>query len=354
QLHEFGVDISSGQLSRILVEGHDNFHKEKEDILTTGLEISYYINVDDTGARHDGQNGVCTHVGNELFAWFKSTESKSRINFLELLRGSQNDYHINEDALAYMEAQKLPKAKLQILKEDSLKIFIAKEQWEKHLQKVGITQQHHIRIATEGALVGSVLENGFNPDMAIVSDDAGQFNVFLHALCWVHAERTINKIVPFANNQRLALDESRKKIWDLYADLKEYKNHPVHEKKVEIDSRFERIFQDKTCFMTLNLALKRLYKNKAELLLVLDRPDIPLYNNTSERDIREYVKRRKISGGTRSDLGRKCRDTFISLKKTCRNLAVSSWHYINDRVSKNNTITQLDAIMRQKAVTSTF
>ncbi|MES0338424.1 MAG: hypothetical protein SFH39_18925, partial [Candidatus Magnetobacterium sp. LHC-1] len=75
---------------------------------------------------------------------------------------------------------------------------------------------------------------------------------------------------------------------------------------------------------------------------------------TSERDIREYVKRRKISGGTRSDLGRKCRDTFISLKKTCRKLAVSFWHYINDRVSKNNTITQLDAIMRQKAVTSTF
>ena len=39
---------------------------------------------------------------------------------------------------------------------------------------------------------------------------------------------------------------------------------------------------------------------------------------SSERDIRKYVKRRKVSGGTRSDEGRQCRDTFASLKKTCK------------------------------------
>jgi hypothetical protein len=67
QLHEFGVEISSGQINRILVEGQDGLHEEKNDILTTGLEISPYINVDDTAARHDGKNGVCTHIGNDLF-----------------------------------------------------------------------------------------------------------------------------------------------------------------------------------------------------------------------------------------------------------------------------------------------
>jgi hypothetical protein len=45
----------------------------------------------------------------------------------------------------------------------------------------------------------------------------------------------------------------------------------------------------------------------------------------SETDIREYVKRRKISGGTRSEAGRRDRDTFASLKKTCRKLSVSFW-----------------------------
>ncbi|HDH06180.1 MAG TPA: hypothetical protein ENH01_10825, partial [Nitrospirae bacterium] len=94
-----------------------------------------------------------------------------------------------------------------------------------------------------------------------------------------------------------------------------YKENPAQDKKIKLQDRFDGIFQEETCFVTLNLALKRLYKNKAELLLVLDRPEIPLHNNASETDIREYVKRRKVSGGTRSDAGRKCRDTFTSLKK---------------------------------------
>ncbi|MEW6352477.1 MAG: hypothetical protein AB1646_25795, partial [Thermodesulfobacteriota bacterium] len=42
----------------------------QDEILRVGLEISDYINVDDTGARHKGKNGYCTHIGNELFAWF--------------------------------------------------------------------------------------------------------------------------------------------------------------------------------------------------------------------------------------------------------------------------------------------
>ena len=88
---------------------------------------------------------------------------------------------------------------------------------------------------------------------------------------------------------------------------------------------FDQIFTTKTSSATLNAALKRIYNNKSELLLVLDRPDIPLHNNGVENAIREYVKKRKISGSTRSESGRKCRDTFTSLKKTCRKLGVSFW-----------------------------
>ena len=99
----------------------------------------------------------------------------------------------------------------------------------------------------------------------------------------------------------------------------------------------------------LNLALKRLYENKAELLLVLDRPEIPLHNNLSENDIREYVKKRKISGSTRSELGRRCRDTFTSLKKTCRKLDISFWDYLMDRLSNSNAIPFLPEIIVQHA-----
>ena len=57
-------------------------------MLPAGLEVSTYVQVDDTGARHQGRNGYCTHIGNDLFATFESTDSKSRLNFLEVLRAS--------------------------------------------------------------------------------------------------------------------------------------------------------------------------------------------------------------------------------------------------------------------------
>jgi hypothetical protein len=92
QLQEFGIDISKGQVNRIITEGKECFHKEKDEILISGLNVANYINVDDTGARHKGENGYCTQIGNELFSWFKSTKSKSRINFLQLLRTIHSNF----------------------------------------------------------------------------------------------------------------------------------------------------------------------------------------------------------------------------------------------------------------------
>jgi hypothetical protein len=48
-------------------------------------------------------------------------------------------------------------------------------------------------------------------------------------------------------------------------------------------------------FETLNQTLQRIHRNKAELLLVRDRPDIVLHTNGSERDLRDPVKKRKVS-----------------------------------------------------------
>jgi hypothetical protein len=118
ELRAFGVQISAGQLNRLLTKGHEEFHAEKAELLRVGLAVSSYINVDDTAARHQGQNGYCTHIGNELFTWFASTESKSRINFLELLRAGQTDYVIDAAARAYMTHQQLPQAQLRLFAED--------------------------------------------------------------------------------------------------------------------------------------------------------------------------------------------------------------------------------------------
>jgi hypothetical protein len=350
QLHEIGIDISAGQLNNILIEDKDRFHAEKDQILSAGLEVSSYLNVDDTGARHKGKNGYCTHIGNELFSFFESTQSKSRINFLKLLRAGHSDVVINMDAIGYMQANKLPKYVLQPIIANLDGIFADDRQWNDFLTAKGIITDRHVQIATEGALIGSVIEHGISNDLTIISDDAGQFNVLVHALCWIHAERLISKIIPFTEEQKEDLDTVQDEIWKLYQSLKRYRENPRPESKSRLEAKFDQIFTMKTSSVMLNQALKRLYSNKSELLLVLDRPEIPLHNNVAENAIREYVKRRKISGGTRSETGRKCRDTFTSLKKTCRKLGLSFWGYLKDRIENANLIPQLPDLIRQQAL----
>ena len=165
----------------------------------------------------------------------------------------------------------------------------------------------------------------------------------------MHAERLIHKLIPLNEHHRDDQQAIRTQIWDFYAGLKKYKAAPSEERKAELDRRFDEIFTTKTRFETLNQVLNRLHQNKSELLLVLERPEIPLHTNDSERDIRDYVKKRKISGGTRSDLGRRCRDTFASLKKTCHKLRISFWEFIIDRLSAANAIPPLPTLIGEQA-----
>jgi hypothetical protein len=348
QLREFDVDISAGQINNLLIEEKDRFHQEKDRILSVGLEVSTYINVDDTGARHQGKNGYCTHIGNESFSWFESTWSKSRINFLRLLRAGHSDLVINMDAICYMQSNKLPQKALQAVTDNLGTIFAHDAQWADFLAQNGIVKNRHIQIATEGVLIGSIVEHGISEHLVVVSDDAGQFNVLLHALCWIHAARAIDKIIPFTDQAKKDLNNVKDQIWQLYEWLKEYKQNPNSLDKQRLNNIFDEIFTQKTASATLNKALERVFQNKSELLLVLERPDIPLHNNGAENAIREYVKKRKISGGTRSESGRKCRDTFTSLKKTCRKLGISFWKYLEDRFENLGLIPDLSDLIRQQ------
>ncbi len=349
QLREWGIDISTGQLNRLLTENHGDFHVEKADLLEKGLQSTGYITTDDTGARHKGKNGYVTHIGNECFAWFQSSDSKSRINFLSLLQAGKNGYQVNIGALNYMKANKLPAAQLAALANSPAISFEGERGWSAHLAQLGILRKRHIQIATEGALLGRASESEALDMLAVVSDGAGQFNVLQHGLCWVHAERLIHKLIPLNEGHREDIERVRDEIWSFYGALKEYKKQPCNTKKTALSKEFDRLFTQQTCYELLNQQLKRLNKLKSGLLLVLERPEIPIHTNGSENDLREQVKRRKVSGGTRSDLGRQCRDTFSSLKKTCRKLGISFWEFLNDRTARLNAIPSLGTLVIMKA-----
>ena len=350
QLTEWGIDISAGQIDALLSTDKASFHDEKNELLRVGLDVSRFITVDDSGARHQGKNGYVTQIGNELFAWFVSTGSKSRINFLECLHAGALTYRIDEAALTYMAEQGLSEAIRQRLCETTLAEIVDADHWRRHLAALEIKDKRHVRIATEGALLGGLLEKGFNPELAIISDGAGQFAILLHGLCWIHAERLVHKLIPMNDLQREAIAKVRDQIWCFYADLKAYKVRPNTTQIAQFEDRFTAIFTQQTNFATLDRLLRRLHQHKNELLLVLRRPDIPIHTNGSETDIRDYVKKRKVSGGTRSDLGRQCRDTFASLKKTCRKLNISFWQYLIDRLSLTNIILPLPILVRNASL----
>lgn len=358
QLWEYGIDISAGQLHRILTENKERFHQEKGEVLATGLTESRYIGVDDTGARHQGHNGYCTAIGNELFSYFESTGSKSRLNFLQVLQGQQRDYVINETARAYWERQKLASAVVELLCQGQQEFTgeqaeQAEQAWQARLSELAITSERHVRIATEGALLGGLVARGVSPDLGVLSDGADQFVLFVHAACWVHADRPLDKLIPHNDEHRAAIEKIRTQVWDLYQDLKAYRQQPDEAAKPALQARFDALVGQRTGYPSIDGVLKHLRVHKEDLLRVLERPEIPLHNNAIESDIREFVKRRKISGGTRNDAGRRCRDTFASLKKTCRKLGLRFWDYLQDRVRGLGQIARLADLIREKAQEAT-
>jgi Transposase IS66 family len=341
QLRSLGVAISKRQVVRLLNSGQNVFLDEARDVLRAGLATASWISVDDTAARHKHQNGVCTQLGNGHFTAFATTASKSRLNFLEVLRAGYGDYVVNAEALAYMRQRGLAGPVITQLATHPDQRFPDEGAWMHHLERLGITElavtPDPVKIATEGALWGSIKAHGLLPDTVILSDDAGQFALERHALCWVHAERLVHKLDTFTDRQHAAQQVVRALIWWFYADLKAYRRAPDRRRRWELRARFDRIFRRRTGFVSLDRLLQRLHANKEELLAVLGRPEVPLHTNSSERDLRPQVVKRKISGGTRSEAGRACRDAFLGLVQTCAKLGVSFWDYLGHRLGVSGT-----------------
>jgi hypothetical protein len=142
---------------------------------------------------------------------------------------------INAQALQYMQEQKLPQGPWEQLKNSTTRVFEGAEQWQAHLCALNLTTKRHIRIATEGVLLGALRQGGLLETLVIVSDNAGQFNVLTHGLCWVHAERLIHQLIPLNEQHREDPQAIRAQVWGFYAELKKYKQAPSAEKKAELN-----------------------------------------------------------------------------------------------------------------------
>ena len=349
QLRARGVLISAGQLNNILIHNKKAFHEEKSELLAAGVQAHNQLQADDTGGRHKGKNQYTTIIGNEWFTVFATTDSKSRANFFRLLQNGKHEYLINDDAIAYLRGVNAPCHLPGCLNFRKGSRFTSRSTWNDFLHSLHITIGTEIRFVTEAALFASAIENGIPRTLGVHADNAKQFYCFIHSLCWIHEERHYRKIISTTERGRTDLERVREQIWTFYKQLKDYKSSPSAADRESLSQQFDAIFLQTTSSATLNERLKQTYKNKDELLRVLERPDTPLHNNSSETDARSAVTKRKVSGGTRSDEGKDARDTFLSLKQTCRKLGINFIAFLKDRVSGLFEIPRLAEVIRQKS-----
>jgi len=223
------------------------------------------------------------------------------------------------------------------------------------IAKVPVIVLRHLSPALKEALRladNRIAAHGFLREAVILSDDAGQFDVGRHALCWVHAERLVHRLDTYTDAQRAAQQHLRALIWWFYADLKAYCADSSARRRPELHARFDRILRRRTGFVILDRLLERRHERKPDLPRVLDRPDIPLHTKGSENDIRCQVTKRKISGGTHSTTCRDCGNAFFGLATTCAKLGVSFWDYLGHRPSAAGAtcVPALPDLVRLRAI----
>nr|WP_234906426.1 transposase [Rhizobium rhizogenes] len=160
----------------------------------------------------------------------------------------------------------------------------------------------------------------------------------------------LQKLMPAKPKEVRSLALIRDLVWLFYKALKAWKRRPLPQAAHGFRRRFDRIFTLRTGYAELDALLARFHRRKHELLCVLERPEIPLNTNASENDLRSFVTKRKISGGTMSRDGRVARDTMLGLMKTCKKLGLSFYHYLSDRLGiKGKIVPPLAGFVLAKA-----
>ena len=329
-IHEFlrslGIDLSSGQVNHILLNEAEAYSSASEEILTAGLKNAPHIGADDTGEKHQHKNSYCTYIGGKFFAYYKTSYSKSRENFLKILLQGKEGYHINDAMIWHLFQSGVEDDVLNLLEEHKTKCYHSKKGIHRLLNVLGLKGKKLRQQCVEAALVGFIQTTILKPNQIFMSDRAGQFALFDHAACWIHMERPLRKIICTNDQVEQELKAVRHIIWDLYRLLQEVSLSQVGKEKVH--ALYDSLLGVKTSSPEINAVIENFSAYRNEMLKALDHPGLPLHNNDSERDIRGVAKRRNISGSTKSDLGRKFRDGLQSLKQTCFRVGYNFWDYM--------------------------
>jgi len=353
-LENLRVQISKGEVNKLLIERQERFHAESEAVYEAGLRSSPWQQVDHTETRVAGENQHCQVVCNPVYTSYHTQPRKDRLSVLDVLRqGRKRIFRVNQEALDILEQVSLSKAAQAILPE-----WCSEADWEEAAFMARVEQAlPNWNVQQRTALLGAAAVAAYHAEPGVplvdtlVCDDASVFHWLTRAiqLCWVHDGRLYKKLEPVVALHREQLKDFRKKYWKYYHALLAYRKHPKADKRLQLETKFDELFATHTGYFDLDQRIEKTRDKKDSLLQVLEHPELPLHNNASELAVRQRVRKRDISFGPRSPLGVKAWDTFATLADTARKLGISFFTYIQDRISESNQIPPLATLVTQRA-----
>ena len=255
-LTSMGIRISTGQISKIIIDNSRKLIPSYSHLRVWGIKLSKYIHTDATGSKRfmrKSQKVVHQHlqfVGHHLLSLFKITRKYNSIQLAFKVLGKRG------------------------------------------MSKAMISDDH--------------------------SANGKKLPVKIKQLCWLHEIRHYLKLLPVIAKNRQWLEKILDDFWKLYDLAKQYKKQPSIGKRLEIMEKYYQMTGYKTEYPELDKRLKLTRKKSKRMLAFLSHPYLPIENNLAERDLRPAVIMRKISGMTRSEIGDRSFERHLSVIQTAK------------------------------------
>jgi Transposase IS66 family len=354
-LTSLGLRLSGGTLSAWLIDDVTAVHAEAAAVYAAGLASSPWQQIDDTLTRVNGEPHHCQVVCNPCYTSYHTTPAKDRLTIVDLLRpGQEGTYRCDDLALDWLAqvgvsagvrarvAAHLPRDT--ILDHAQLRALL-----EARLPDLG--PQTRSRIYDALAIAAYQQQTTLPVVQVLVCDEAGQFRDVTvgRALCWVHDARHYNKLVPRSWEYQVLLQTFLAAYWAFYAALLAYRGQPTPTEQARLREQFGSLFRTVTGYADLDARIASTLAHEADLLQVLDHPELPLHNNLSELGARRRVRKRDVSFGPRTHRGVIAWDSLQTLAATAQQHGVNFLHYLQDRLSGASQLPSLASRVTARA-----
>lgn len=355
-LTQAGVQISSGQISNLLIANQERFHQERTAILAAGLHSSPWQHIDTTSTRVDGANQQCHVLCNPLYTVYTTLPRRDRIHVLDVLRGgAPRVFRLDASAERLMRLMDVPardQRKLAHLPRDQdLSEAMLEEYLATYGKGIGELRRKWIMDSLAIAAYHAQRDPPFPIVHTLVCDDAPQWTMLTEAvaLCWVHDGRHYKKLEPRLAYHRQLVDDFLKQYWDYYRELLGYREQPSAAEADRLRAEFDRLFVTKTGYAALDERIGITRDKKRGLLMVLAHSELPLHNNPAELGARRRVRKRDVSFGPQSQRGSAAWDTFQTLAATAQKLGVRFYDYVRDRICQGTQFARLADLIAERA-----